>query len=188
MSKILIVILLLFFPLVQGLCSSSAQSNDAAQCALSILTSNPLAAAASDVADVVTCVLDGTTTQCHIECTIGWLTADCVGEVYQSCMDAQAHKCMSACSGGINVFNQGCFNAALDIASSIPKISGVVALAIVFFNCVDIVGCGLEWVLSVILEGLNNLAADGRTEFCQGLHDVAGNLPILSALLSFFHC
>jgi hypothetical protein len=185
----LIVVLLLLFPLVQGLCSSSTQSSDAAQCALGILTNlDPAAAVAASLGDLVACVMDGTTTQCHLECTVGFLTADCVGEVYETCIDNQAHKCMSACSGGINIVNQGCFNAALDVGSLIPGIKGVVLLAAIFFNCVDIVDCGLEWVLNVIFNAVWNLSEDAKAEFCSLLRNLTGQIPLLSGLLSFYKC
>jgi hypothetical protein len=185
----LIVVLLLLFPLVQGLCSSSAQSSAAAQCAEGIVTDlNPAAAVAATVADVVQCVMNGTTTQCHFECTVGFLAADCVGEVYETCINNPAHKCMSACSGGINIFNQGCFNAALDLGSNVKKINGVVLLAAIFFDCVDITNCGLEWTLNVIFNAVWNLRADARVQFCTLIQKLAGQFPLLSGLLSFYNC
>jgi hypothetical protein len=103
-------------------------------------------------------------------------------------MHDQTQTCWKACSGGISVFNQGCFSASLDVGSEIPGVGGVVALAGVFFSCVDIAGCGVSWALDSIVNMLLNLGQKGHNEFCTLLHQIVGQNVALSGLLWLFNC
>jgi len=187
MWKMLVIVFMLLVPLVRSLCSPSQQSSDAAQCDESILTNlNLPAAVVGTLGDFVQCVLDGTTEQCRFECTLGFLAAGCVGDVYQTCINNQQHACWSACSGGINVLNQGCLDTALDVLTLTPGVGGIVAIAVIFFNCVDILGCGVSWVLDALFNAVLTLSSDAKTDFCTSLHKIIGQNGILSGVLSFF--
>ena len=190
MHKNLFSFLVLFFPLVQAATLTCAPP--ALSCEEGVIASLPIAAAGflGTFKDFITCVVEGTTEQCRFECTVGFLEADCVGEVYEPCVKAQQQKCWSACSGGINIANEGCFSTAVDLIVLIPDedIAGLAALASVFFSCVDLVGCGLEWVAVSIAGALGSLAQDAKMEFCSLLSQVVAHIPALSPILSLYAC
>lgn len=191
-TLIAIGILMLFLPWVQSgitTCSPSTLGSDAEGCIQGIASNlNLRLAVAGALKDFAQCVLDGTTTQCQYECTIGFLAAGCEGENYDSCMSEQTQNCWKACDGNINVFNQGCFSASLDVASMAPEVGGIIALAGVFFSCVDIAGCGVSWALGSIINVALTLSQDAKNEFCTLLHKIVGENAILSGLLSLFNC
>jgi len=188
MYKTLFAILMFFFPLVQGATLTCAPL--ALSCVEGVVSAlpNPIAGLAGTLKDFVQCVVDGTTDQCRFECTVGFLAAGCEGEVYETCMEAQQQKCWTACAGGINIANQGCFSTSLDLLTVVPGIGGIAALASVFFSCVDLVGCGIVWVVTSIVSALAGLAQEGKKEFCSLLSQIVAHIPALSLILSLYAC
>jgi hypothetical protein len=190
MYKVLLALLMLFFPMVQGATLTCAPQ--AVSCAEGVVAAIPIAAAGfvGTLKDFVQCIIDGTTDQCRFECTVGFLEAGCEGEVFETCMKAQQQKCWAACPGGINLLNQGCFSTAVDLLALIPdsEIGAIAALASVFFSCVDLVGCGIVWVVTSILSALGGLAQDGKKEFCSLLSQIVDHIPALSPILSLYAC
>lgn len=192
MCKMLIVLLMLFLPLVQSganTCGPNTLGSDAEACITGLVTklSLPLAVVAP-VKAFVECVLDGTAVQCQFECAIGFFAAGCDGENYLACATEKTQQCWNACDGGADIFNQGCFSAALGVAGNAPGRVGIVALAGAFSSCADIIKCDVSWAPASILKVVQNLSQDAKNEFCTLLHTMVGQNVILSSLVSFFNC
>jgi len=188
MHNIRVVILMLFLPFVHSTCGPSALGSDALGCIEGIASNFGVLNVVGTLKDFVECVLNGTTTQCQYECFVGYLAAGCEGDNYNTCMSEQTRKCWDACDGHINVFNQGCLSAALDVASSVPGIDGIAALAGIFFSCVDVVGCGISWAITSIINVTLTLAQDAKKELCSLLYKLVGQNAALQGIVRLFGC